>query len=1840
MRAHAWLSQGAEVLEQRLVALKDAPLHCDLLVVGSGYGGAVAAARLAGSTVIGGDGSEAAARVWVVERGAEYPPGRFPSRFADLPGEIRFSCAGRGGARGVDEGLFDFRLGPDVSALVGNGLGGGSLINAGVMLRPDEAVWAAPWPAGIRQGLAEAYGRAEAMLAPQTVQAGQITAKYHVLGTLGAAQPVGLTLNTGARTQTTAAGVDLAACTRCGDCCTGCNIGAKASLDTSYLALAYRHGAQMFCGVEVLRLEPRAGVWHVDWRYTARSTRRVQCAREIRARCVVLAAGTLGSTAIVLRSREALGLASPALGTRFSGNGDRLVALVGHRQPAGIVGDPESDPAARHPDRAVGPAITGMLQVPAQDDRPGFTLQDFAVPAALRQVLGESTASLHALLALLGQAPASEADDPFAVSDAALARTTLYGVMGDDGAAGEIALDAPDAEGVADAVVRWSADARAARERLGAAVDAAWSSWQPKLGGAVPLAGSALDAFAPTFTVHPLGGLPMAERGDQGAVNEYGQLFRGTGTEVHPTLAVLDGSIVPRALGINPALTIAALAERALPRLAPQFGLRLRADDAQPLPLPPRPLARRCEIASGAPSWILREQLVGCVRLAGQDWWALLELEAEPLPGFAFGLQATRRVLPLRRATLRLHGPWPAGQAPDEFAFDPELTAAAARSAGLAGSVLLFEPAPPAQPGGAIECDRIVYRLVVLAAGDGVPAPLRAGCRLEGVKTVHRAPQAGQNLWRELSAMTLAADGTVIGTVALDLGDLADRGEALIRLAASPNQPDALADLGAAALYLLRRALPWIAAEALKQDGEAPAPAGGGADDRLTGAGPSPAPADGGAGRWPGVLSSDPKAPRPVVEHAESDEEPWRLTRYPKSGRAVLLIHGLGMSGASCTHPAIPGNLALTLHGAGRDVWVLDLRSSIANETWRRRPDAADTTVEEVATSDIPAALGHVFQATGGQQVDVVAHCMGAVGFVLAALADSDPLRVDERVGRVVLSQVAPLVRLGAANRLRGFVMSYLQTYLGVDELDAAPPPLPPGTADLRQRLLDALLATFPYGSDERHPQGASARAVRVRRRADAIFGQLFEGDQIAPATFERLADLFGWAKARMLSQALHMLRLEMVSASCGRNHTLDVARVASQFGFPLLIVHGRRNRVFDWRGSLRGWRLLRRLRGLDDAVSARRCESLRCNRYGDAGLQLAVFDQHGHVDSIIGAQAHRTVFALIAEFLAGDTQRAGPETPRRLAPQAEPPWLGPTLGWLRFEDAQGGWLQVTVVVQLSQRRARTQGLVLVPMPRVDGRRVPDLARARWLAPATRQVGADPETRHLRLSLQMRATAPGSVADRYALLSLHRDLPLDPQPAAAPEQATFMQAGPMTAAPAELPPADEWLRSGQPLSPSDRDAARRWFDACAGTAALDDACFDLAAEAVRAADVGKACDQPQPLRLALASCLYTPGLFDREPAQAALRTLQRAAQAPDGPQLLLLVGDQIYADADAGLFEPAAFGRDAGSQEARCERAYELTWSLPAFRRVTSRVPVLPMLDDHEVRDNWPGMGEARCNVALAERRAALAAYRRFQAALAPDAVQQRDLDKGQSFGCCVYPAGVPLAMLDTRTQRGARDVRTLDEASPLGEADMIALLTWLEQQPRAAVKLVVAPVPLLPPDRMRGQAERLCADNWSGFPAAARRLLAHLHDKGIGRVVLLSGDAHLSSVTSWRFAEGARGPDIVAVVASGLYTPWPFVNARPDELQLEGPVAFGGEPTLHGRLHALHAAAAWARVEIVPGADGADGACTLRVALVGAAGGEVGCAVEFGPAAATAAPRGARARAARPARRRAAARR
>jgi cholesterol oxidase len=535
----------------------------DVIIIGSGYGGGVAAARLA----------RAGWHVCVLERGREFQTGQFPAKFPELRAEMQVTA--KSFKTGSPSALYDVRLGADMHVLVGCGVGGGSLVNAGVALRPDARVFADEvWPGQIRQDglLDEGYRRAARWLRPNADPRAREMTKFKALShcseALGVA-PIAPTVAVSFEATTNPAGVDQPACTRCGDCVGGCNVGAKNTVALTYLAEAKRHGAEIFERAKVRHVTRAAdGTWRVTVeRLDTKSSETADLV--VTAPMVIVAAGTLGSTEILLRSREQ-GLAlSDTLGQRFSANGDIIAFGYGATIPVnGIgVGHP-----AKVADLEIGASVAGQIEiVDAEDLSKSLTIQEGVVPSALAPMLpvmfvpnGRLLGALQSLISGVYKGPFAGLQTFFAVShDSASGKFSLEG--------DQLALAWPNAKD------------EPVYQRLDKALDALVT----RAGGSYvknPLAGTVMG-HQPA-TAHPLGGAAMAATSATGVVDHKCRVFdpkaREETTAVHEGLYVIDGSVIPRSLGCNPLLTITALAERALLHMAADYGFDAKDDDRAP----------------------------------------------------------------------------------------------------------------------------------------------------------------------------------------------------------------------------------------------------------------------------------------------------------------------------------------------------------------------------------------------------------------------------------------------------------------------------------------------------------------------------------------------------------------------------------------------------------------------------------------------------------------------------------------------------------------------------------------------------------------------------------------------------------------------------------------------------------------------------------------------------------------------------------------------------------------------------------------------------------------------------------------------------------------------------------------------------------------------------------------------------------------------------------------------------------------------------------------------------------------------------------------------------------
>jgi cholesterol oxidase len=539
----------------------------DIVIIGSGYGGSITAARLASAKL------NRKLSICILERGKEWAPGTFPEEPTDVLGQVRSDLN--------PLGLYELLNFPDISIIKGSGLGGTSLINANVAIIPDREVFEQfHWPTAIQYDeLLPFYQEAATVLAanphPRALELAKVKAldrRAQELGT--SAQALNIVVNFTIDGKNPY-GVDQKPCIDCGNCVTGCNVTAKNTLYMNYLPMAKNAGATILTQTKVEWLEKLAGGgWRIHGQHVedGHEPFTMDCGE------VVLSAGSLNTTEILLRS-EYHGLSvSPALGTKFNSNGDFFGLAYNGDYETDVLGYSFRD--TRPPDDSPepGPNIVGLVRYNGGlPESQRIAVEDFSFPYASidgakrifgalggeRTVTGNEDAQRDRLARDLD--PFGKSHDP----NGALNHTMLYLVMGQDDARGLILFEAPWTEPDGRIRVSWS---QAGQQQIFTRMNEELRRHAHAL--------RANFISNPTWhflnlghliTAHPLGGCPMGDDHLQGAVDAFGRVFAADGT-VHKGLFVTDGSVVPSALGVNPFLTISALTERFAARKVRELG--------------------------------------------------------------------------------------------------------------------------------------------------------------------------------------------------------------------------------------------------------------------------------------------------------------------------------------------------------------------------------------------------------------------------------------------------------------------------------------------------------------------------------------------------------------------------------------------------------------------------------------------------------------------------------------------------------------------------------------------------------------------------------------------------------------------------------------------------------------------------------------------------------------------------------------------------------------------------------------------------------------------------------------------------------------------------------------------------------------------------------------------------------------------------------------------------------------------------------------------------------------------------------------------------------------------
>lgn len=1089
--------------------------HYDAVVVGSGYGGGVAASRLA--RMRRSDGS--ALSVCVLERGAELQPGEYPDTVAEAAGHFQWRKGALSGGRPT--ALYDLRLHEDMHVFLGCGLGGTSLVNANVSLEADPRVFDHPrWPAALRQdesGRKAGYQRARDMLKPQPYPADRPTpAKLQVLQQMADSLPATCTrppINVNFTVDgPNHVGVVQQPCTGCGDCVSGCNVSAKNTTLMNYLPDARNHGAEIYCEVQVHHLAWDAGQQRWQVYYQLLDTGRDKFGDDLlclTASQVVLGAGSLGSTEILLRSRQSGLPLSSQLGQHFTGNGDVLAFAYNLEQRVNGIGDGTRSPDLDDP---VGPCITGLIdQRGCSQVQEGYVIEEGSLPGAMASLLPAAFAAADATLAespedgMLAAARRQLRETESVILGAyhgAVQHTQTFLVMSHDGAGGRLSLDAENRVQVVwpqvgelpvfqrdNAVLRdlsFAEGGEFVRNPM----------WTALLGKDL-------------ITVHPLGGCGMGERAEQGVVNHLGQVFAGEqGDTVHPGLFVLDGAIMPTSLGVNPLFTITALAERSLMVWAAQQGwtLDVSLPSHPAAPLAPPPVGIR-----------FTETMKGYFSTA---------VKQADAAGFQQGyLQGEAADSPLS-FTLTIES--------NDLA---QLLDEPAHMAGLIGTV--HAPALCAEP---LTTSQGRFQLLTDNAEQVDTRNMRYQMQLH-------APDGrswfffGEKIIRDDPLFDMWADTT---TLYVRVHEGTDAQAQLLGVGILHIQPlDFLKQMQT--LQVLHASTVRERLAAMARFGRFFA--GKLVDSYL-----------GGLTHYPfGSSEVDEtrlrkkrslRVPPPQLYPVQTDDGvTLRLSRYQGGDKGtVLLGHGLGVASTIFSLDTIDTNLLEYLFAHGYDVWLLDFRASIALPSCR-----TPFTGDDVARRDWPAAVAQVCALTGQESIHVIGHCFGASTLFMAMAAGMPGVR------SALFSQVAGHVKAPFSNRLRaGLHLPEALEVLGVDTLDAFVDKDPGWFS----RLYDMALTLNPA-----IPRDEGCHSA-VCHRISFMYALLYEHAQLNELTHETLSEWFGIANIESIAHLARMVREGKVVAADGEDVYLPedaeaLSRVLQHFHKPVSFIHGSENACF-----------------------------------------------------------------------------------------------------------------------------------------------------------------------------------------------------------------------------------------------------------------------------------------------------------------------------------------------------------------------------------------------------------------------------------------------------------------------------------------------------------------------------------------------------------------------------------------------------------------------------------------------------------------------------------------------------
>jgi cholesterol oxidase len=532
----------------------------DFIIIGSGFGGSVSALRL----------TEKGYRVLVLERGKRFRDQDFAStnwkiwKYLWLPAARCF-------------GILQISPFKDVFVLHGSGVGGGSLGYANIIMQPDESAFATPsWnrPFNWKEVLAPHYRTARKMLGavqnPRLWKADEILKEIaSELGRENTFRPTEGAIYFGEPGVEDpdpyfgGEGPPRKGCIQCGACMVGCRYNSKNTLVKNYLYFAEKWGAQVWAECEVHDIRPlsqgQADCARYEVVYKSSTAILFNKERTVRAKNVVFSAGALGTLRLLFRCRDitrSLANISPRLGDVVRTNSESLMGVTSRGMETNY---------------SEGIAITSMFHgnetttiEPVRYPAGSSLMRFLAIP--LIEVKGGILSRMFKTVVQFLKRPKDYLITH--VLPGWAYRTTILLVMQTEDNRFRLRLGRSLFTGFRKNLVSLPDEEATIPSRLPIAhfVTRRFS----EMTGGIP-AGSVTEGLLEIpFTAHILGGCPMGASSDDGVIDEKGRIHG------YPGLYVVDGSVVPANPGINPSLTITAIAEYIMSKVEPKEGADVR----------------------------------------------------------------------------------------------------------------------------------------------------------------------------------------------------------------------------------------------------------------------------------------------------------------------------------------------------------------------------------------------------------------------------------------------------------------------------------------------------------------------------------------------------------------------------------------------------------------------------------------------------------------------------------------------------------------------------------------------------------------------------------------------------------------------------------------------------------------------------------------------------------------------------------------------------------------------------------------------------------------------------------------------------------------------------------------------------------------------------------------------------------------------------------------------------------------------------------------------------------------------------------------------------------------